>query len=158
MNKIAATKKILKYFGIKIPVIFDVDFYVEENEFGEPSKLAIQNPLIEFDDIDVQKIENEQKLFTEKLCQKNKIEYNYFLFALLHEIGHIQTYEFFLDNEEYVNDVELLLNLFNQGLLTHQKYIELYNNIEQEKMANDWVVDFIKNNLDMYKKFEKIWG
>jgi len=72
----------------------------------------------------------------------------FFIFSLLHEIGHHETWDE-LTQEDLDNDL-LLRNAIaffdNQGLA--------YINLKAEHLATSWALDFIENNSEEVWKFQ----
>ena len=80
-------------------------------------------------------------------------EDDYFLFAILHEIGHHYTL-YDLSQEELDNEA-----IYRQILGLSDKSAEelnlLYFNLPAELLATKWAIDFINENMEWCKKTQK---
>lgn len=96
----------------------------------------------------------------QEIYKQKGFEYNDFhIFALLHEIGHIESvkdfndFELFMQMLVYRTDVEEL----NKNSKNDREFLEKYIELPVEKMANEWALDFYKTNkqkiVDFTKKF-----
>lgn len=101
---------------------------------------------------------------------------NDFVFSLLHELGHHETFDFFDDDDWdiYYNTVEMLekkiaiigINVLYNTIDEEDSFPLLkelnqcYYNLEIEKLATEWAVNFIKNNtelvIDLINKINEI--
>ena len=139
------TEKILKYFGLRMPVVLSSDFFLELDDYSEmPMYLAIQDPN--------HKMNREEYLLDVAQCRlfdRMKLGISYELFALLHEIGHIMSEQTNFD--EYQEDIDTLTALYDAGNLTALEYIFQYNSLENEANATDWALNWLKSNKELAK-------
>ena len=82
----------------------------------------------------------------------SKCKFNTLLLGILHEIGHIYTYEE-QNEEEYTRDTELLSLLFKEKKLSAKQLNEFYVRLPLESNATKWAIDFAMQN----KKFRKYY-
>ena len=78
----------------------------------------------------------------------SKCKFNTLLLGILHEIGHIYTYEE-QNEEEYTRDTELLSLLFKEKKLSAKQLNEFYVRLPLEANATKWAIEFAMKN----KKF-----
>lgn len=78
-----------------------------------------------------------------------------FLLSLLHEIGHIMTYdEDEMDNKDMIYGLlKMQFDESKQDDAALQKYDEMYFNIPLERNATEWGIDFAMNNPELIKKY-----
>ena len=81
----------------------------------------------------------------------SKCKFNTLLLGILHEIGHIYTYEE-QNEEDYNRDTKLLSLLFQEKKLSAKQLNEFYVRLPLEANATKWAIDFAMQN----KKFCKI--
>lgn len=142
-------EKILMHFGFNLPVVEDSDFYVEMDAFGFPSVMSIPDKNYK---MTKQQWEIEQA--TRKYVAGWNLGVSYELIAILHEIGHIV--EGFTEDEfdTYYEDTDILAALYNNGTLTSEQYVDIYNALPVEANANSWAANWIRNNKDLAKYWD----
>lgn len=87
----------------------------------------------------------------------SKCKFNTLLLGILHEIGHIYTYEE-QDEEEYTRDTELLSLLFKEKKLSAKQLNEFYVRLPLEANATKWAIDFAMQNKNFCKYYQKKLG
>lgn len=75
----------------------------------------------------------------------DKYKINCFILSILHEVGHIMTYEE-EEQEEYTKDINLLVELESQSLISKEQQANLYTRLTLERWATQWAIDFCKLN------------
>ena len=82
-------------------------------------------------------------------------QYSSEILSFLHEIGHIYTYTRF--NEIKYNFCTTLIKEI-QAKHTNPKYLNFfyncYFNLKLEKLADQWAMDFIKNNQELVDQWQ----
>lgn len=81
----------------------------------------------------------------------NELQPNFFqdypvslwLMGVLHEVGHIKTHQDALEND-YNNNVQMLEQLVELGVITEKQQNEFYVRLDLEQMATQWAIDYIK--------------
>lgn len=86
-----------------------------------------------------------------------KCKFNTFLIGILHEIGHIYTYEE-QDEEPYNRDTTLLSLLFKENKISAKQMNELYVRLPLESNATKWAIDFAMQNKAFCKYFQNKIG
>ena len=87
----------------------------------------------------------------------SKCKFNTLLLGILHEIGHIYTYE--EQNEgEYTRDTELLSLLFKEKKLSAKQLNEFYVRLPLEANATKWAIDFAMQNKKFCKYYQNKIG
>lgn len=94
--------------------------------------------------------------YVRELCPQ--IHCDTFLLSFLHEVGHHHTIDDFSDEEYKVQQMRKRYINFrlNSNPITEERRIELYNEyfeLEIEKVATLWAIDFILSNRDKVKVF-----
>lgn len=87
----------------------------------------------------------------------NKCKFNSLLLGILHEIGHIYTYDE-LDEEDYNKDVALLSLLFQEKKLTAKQLNEFYLRLPLESNATKWAIDFAMQNKAFCRYYQNKIG
>ncbi len=77
--------------------------------------------------------------------------------GILHEIGHIYTYDEELE-DDYTFSVNLLSKLYQEHKLTDVQLNELYVRLDLEQLATQWAIDFAKSNELIVKELAKAIG
>lgn len=156
-NRKTEVKKILKHFGITIPVSYFTDFALELTD-GVPSKLYIRRAedTMRMDTAQFA-VESAQRKFTAQLFKREGIKVSYDTFAILHEIGHMLSKQS-EKVSDYETEVALLEEMHRKGFLDAEAYITQYNGILDEKNANEWAIAFIKGNPETAKGFDLLVG
>lgn len=132
-------KSIDKDFKISFVNTFEVDI-PEEHIYAT----FLRNP--ELDKIYLDFLENE---FGEK--------FNMFLMSLLHEIGHIMTYDDDLNDARDIFYGMLKLN-FDEDKSDITEYNNLYFKIPMEYEATYWGVQYYRNNREKCDRLIKMLG
>lgn len=136
-------QKMFDLLGIDLPIKYSTDFYLEIED-GEIIALNVPSPKHR-PNFEQLKIERATQLFTIKLLKEHGVDASYGIFAILHEIGHIVCG--ITDIDEYSKDLALLEEMYRQNFLNETQYIELYNEMEDEKNANMWAIEFLQENV-----------
>lgn len=98
------------------------------------------------------------KTFNEYVRELNsKCKFNSFILGILHEIGHIYTYEE-QNEEEYNRDTELLSLLFQEKKLTEEQINYFYLRLPLESNATKWAIEFAMLNKNFCKYYQKKLG
>lgn len=87
----------------------------------------------------------------------SKCKFNSLLLGILHEIGHIYTYEE-QNEEEYTRDTELLSLLFKEKKLSAKQLNEFYVRLPLEANATKWAIDFAMQNKKFCKYYQNKIG
>ena len=87
----------------------------------------------------------------------SKCKFNTLLLGILHEIGHIYTYEE-QNEEEYTRDTELLSLLFKEKKLSAKQLNEFYVRLPLEANATKWAIDFAMKNKKFCKYYQNKIG
>ena len=140
-------EKIIKHFGLNLKIVEDTDFYIEYNENDIPVLFSIPDRTRELS-TDEMALENASRLFVKTLGA----DVSYDLLAIIHEIGHIFTNQ--SDFEAYYEEVQLLTQLYKEGKINITEYILGYNELEDEKNANIWAVNWVKHNKSLAKQWD----
>lgn len=105
---------------------------------------------------------NGKQAFDNKI--KNKFKRNnidiilsHELISFLHELGHIETYTI-INDIRYRIGKKLIQKL--QELLPNEKYLNFfyncYFNLKLEKLADKWLINYVKNNLHQVQQWDSI--
>lgn len=86
-----------------------------------------------------------------------KCKFNTLLLGILHEIGHIYTYNE-QDEEEYTRDTELLSLLFKENKISDKQLNEFYVRLPLEANATKWAIDFAMQNARFCKYYQNKIG
>lgn len=134
-NKIA---KILKNFGIKKVYMSDGFYYADDFVYFTPFETAELATL--------------HRNWIKKHFNVSISEDMYFLFSLLHEVGHHLTIDF-------LTDEELKEEMFFRKMLTLcdepiQTLNEAYFNLSAELYATEWALWYIENNIKWCNKMQ----
>jgi hypothetical protein len=87
----------------------------------------------------------------------NKCNFNSLLLGILHEIGHIYTFNEH-DEEEYTRDTELLSLLYQDNKLTDKQINEFYVRLPLESNATKWAIDFAMQNKKFCRYYQNKIG
>lgn len=87
----------------------------------------------------------------------SKCKFNTLLLGILHEIGHIYTYEE-QNEEEYRRDTKLLRLLFKEKKLSAKQLNEFYVRLPLEANATKWAIDFAMQNKKFCKYYQNKIG
>lgn len=75
-----------------------------------------------------------------------------FILSILHEVGHIMTYD-----EEDVEEKDVIYALlrmeFNENKENEEEYVKKYFRIPLETNATEWGIRFAKENPELIKKY-----
>lgn len=84
-----------------------------------------------------------------------KCKYNDIILGILHEIGHIYTYDK-LNEKHWEEDNELLSALYKQNLISATDFNKFYVRLPLEKNATQWAIDFAMLNKKLMNKYSKV--
>lgn len=103
-----------------------------------------------------QMADEEDNLFLDFVKELNsKCNYNAFILGILHEIGHIMTYDEELDNDR--DEQYALMQVAHKlGLYDTNKLNKEYFKIPLELNATQWGIDFAMNNKKLMDKYNNI--
>ena len=87
----------------------------------------------------------------------SKCKFNTLLLGILHEIGHIYTYEE-QNEKEYTRDTKLLSLLFQEKKLSAKQLNEFYVRLPLEANATKWAIDFAMQNKKFCKYYQNKIG
>ena len=87
----------------------------------------------------------------------SKCKFNTLLLGILHEIGHIYTYEE-QNEEEYTRDTELLSLLFKEKKLSAKQLNEFYVRLPLEANATKWAIEFAMKNTRFCRYYQNKIG
>ena len=87
----------------------------------------------------------------------SKCKFNTLLLGILHEIGHIYTYEE-QNEEDYNRDIKLLSLLFQEKKLSAKQLNEFYVRLPLEANATKWAIDFAMQNKKFCKYYQNKIG
>ena len=87
----------------------------------------------------------------------SKCKFNTLLLGILHEIGHIYTYEE-QNEEDYNRDTKLLSLLFQENKLTEEQVNYFYLRLPLEANATKWAIDFAMQNKKFCKYYQNKIG
>lgn len=77
---------------------------------------------------------------------------NPFLLTILHEIGHIKTWNQKDDDERSAINTALEI-AYNKKLIKYKTYCNMYFNIPLERKATEWAINFALSHLDLIDKY-----
>ena len=115
------------------------------------------DPIEEIIYINFKHAEDANNLFSRFCIEEYGKSYNAVLISLLHEIGHIETFDDDLD-EERGNRYALLQVLWELSDIDRETLHFEYFRLPSEIDATNWAVDFIENNAEMCQKLLKELG
>ena len=81
-------------------------------------------------------------------------QFNDTVLGILHEIGHIFTYDE-EDEEPYLKDTELLSMLYKEQMLSDEELNRFYLRLDMETKATKWALEFAKANQMFVSRFQK---
>lgn len=140
-------KKMLRLNNINLPVKWFSDYAVElDPDFHDPIKVFVQHPDTKVQGVNA-KVLFAQDRWTKKYLASHNLKMSCHAFAMLHEIGHIKSEQG--HDQDYHEDLTILEKLFCNNVLDENQYISLYNDIKDEKNANEWAINWIKSNKKM---------
>lgn len=87
----------------------------------------------------------------------SKCKFNTLLLGILHEIGHIYTYEE-QNEEDYNRNTKLLSLLFQEKKLSAKQLNEFYVRLPLEANATKWAIDFAMQNKKFCKYYQNKIG
>ena len=93
------------------------------------------------------KDEEIDKIFLKFLKKEFNIEMDMFLISLLHEVGHIMTYDDDMNDDRSVV-YGLLKVQFDEGKANIEEYNDMYFHIPAEFEATDWGVKYYLENKE----------
>jgi len=155
MDRKEKVRTILKHFGLRLPLVY-ADDYAVQFEGNKPKKMYVRksNAIPAFKGRYLE-TEMAQHRFITAYFKVHGIKVSYDTFAILHEIGHIRSTQT-PDLGDYVEQVEVISELFRKGRIDADTYIAQYNGILDERNANEWAVSFIKENPEIAERFNSI--
>ena len=83
--------------------------------------------------------------------EKENINWN--MFALFHEVGHIMTDNQWLNQRKRINKNRK--SVIEDKNKSYEGYCD-YFNLEDEKMASEWSINYIRKNKDVINKLQKL--
>ena len=99
--------------------------------------------------------EVDKKTFMDYVKEVNsKCKFDDLILGILHEIGHIFTYDED-DEEPYLQDTELLSKLYKEHLLTAEDVNYFYLRLPMESKATKWAIEFAMQNPQFTKYYQK---
>ncbi len=150
MNRKQMAEKLLEMFGYKLPVQWSLDYAIEfdAEDCTTPIAMYVEEPNpITY--VELAKINGEQHEHVRSL----NLPVSYHLFAILHEIGHLESCQ--EDYDTYEKDLEVLEAMYRMKLIGEKSYVSLYNSLENEKNADDWAINWVKNNKKLAIMLDK---
>ena len=84
----------------------------------------------------------------------NTCNFNDLVLGILHEIGHIFTYEE-EDEEPYLRDTKLLSLLYQEQKLSAEDINRFYLRLDMESKATKWAIEFAQANQEFVSRFQK---
>lgn len=103
------------------------------------------------------KYDYESEIFTKFLEQNDNIKINFVLIALLHEIGHIKTYNKKLEQQRTI--LYSIYNCLNRlKIISVDKLNQKYFMIPDERQATLWGLEYYKNNKNKCDKLVQELG
>ena len=99
--------------------------------------------------------EIDKKTFMEYVKElDNTCQFNDLVLGILHEIGHIFTYD---ENDEkpYLQDTELLSLLYKEQMLSAEELNRFYLRLDMESKATKWAIEFAQANKMFVSRFQK---
>lgn len=99
--------------------------------------------------------EIDKKTFMEYVKElDNTCQFNDLVLGILHELGHIFTYDE-NDEEPYLQDTELLSLLYKEKMLDAEELNRFYLRLEMESKATKWAIEFAQANQMFVNRFQK---
>ena len=99
--------------------------------------------------------EIDKKTFMEYVKElDNTCKFNDLVLGILHEIGHIFTYDED-DEEPYLKDTELLSLLYKEKMLDAEELNRFYVRLDMESKATKWAIEFAQANQNFVNDFQK---
>lgn len=99
--------------------------------------------------------EIDKKTFMEYVKELDKTcQFNDLVLGVLHEIGHIFTYDE-NDEEPYLQDTELLSLLYKEQMLSAEELNRFYLRLDMESKATKWAIEFAQANQMFVSRFQK---
>lgn len=87
----------------------------------------------------------------------NKCKFNTLILGILHEIGHIFTYNE-NDEDEYTRDTELLSLLYKSKMISDKDLNRMYVRLPLESNATQWAIEFAMLNKNFCSYYQKKLG
>ena len=84
----------------------------------------------------------------------NTCNFNDLVLGILHEIGHIFTYDE-EDEEPYLRDTKLLSLLYQEQKLSAKDINRFYLRLDMESKATKWAIEFAQANQEFVSRFQK---
>lgn len=121
--------KYLKQFGIKRA-------YCDKQFFYDPYKETVNFTILQYT------TDEELIAFIDETYETN-IRPWYFIFCLLHEVGHHMTVDQ-LTEEDFAFEVAMRNQIL--GMLDPEKHNDIYFRLPAEDLANRWAINYIANH------------
>jgi hypothetical protein len=153
-KKIRKTLKLLNILNI-YTVKSKGDFSVA---FEDKDIITLKYPSKKYlNDWDVKLFEGFRVEYLKKMFNNHKVPMiSSNLSAILHEIGHIETYN--SENEEnYTIQSNNLKELYLNNKINTKEYMDAYSEIKEEKEANLWMLHFCKDHPQLIETLAKLW-
>lgn len=127
-----------------------LDNYLMENDFEVTTEIGLDFEYYYAESKIVYSLvttEKTDRLFKE-FAKANglKVDCGIFLLSFFHELGHNETIDY-IDQK-----TEKRCSKIKKGLTTSEKDCIIYFNLEDEKIATDWAINYINNNTEKIKK------
>lgn len=74
-----------------------------------------------------------------------------FMFALIALAG----YSFYKIKQAEEKELEIFEIMYRKNLIDEKSYISLYNSLENEKNADNWAINWVKNNKKLAIMLDK---
>lgn len=87
----------------------------------------------------------------------SKCKFNTLLLGILHEVGHIYTYDE-TDEEQYYRDNELLSILYKNKKIDALDFNKFYLRLPLESKATQWAIDFSMQNKRFCRYYQNKIG
>lgn len=104
--------------------------------------------------ITLNKHQEEDEMVQKFLEREYGKRYNSFIIGLLHEVGHIETFDEELDEERDLAYGLLKIN-FNDGNSDIEKFNDMYFRIPAEYSATAWAVNYYETHLQECQELAK---
>lgn len=92
----------------------------------------------------------EDKLIQNFIQERFNILIDPFLIGVLHEVGHLITYEEELNEQRTIMYALISMQYEKKQ---HEEYAKLYFSIPAELAATTWAVEYYKNNMELCNQF-----
>lgn len=82
-------------------------------------------------------------------------EFDLNFWSILHEIGHYEIADYIFESNEEL-ELRFALALTDESIKDNKKIQDLYFNLTSEFEATEWAIEWIENNLDKAKNFNRL--